>query len=110
MGATEPDPGAILEHALLRIEPGREPQFEAAFSEARRVVARAKGFRGLQLWRGIEDPTTYRLLIRWDSVEDHMEGFRGSELYERWSELLRPHFAQPPEVTHAAPISETEPD
>jgi heme-degrading monooxygenase HmoA len=94
----------ILEQALLRIEPGHEEAFEAAFAEAREVVAQAPGFRGLELWRGIEEPLTYRLLIHWDSVEDHMQGFRGSALYEVWSRLLRPHFAQPPEVAHAAPI------
>ena len=94
----------ILEHALLRVSPGHEGEFEAAFAEARKVVARADGFIGLELWRGVEEPTTYRLLIRWDSVEAHMEGFRGSALYERWSELLRPHFSAPPEVTHGTAV------
>jgi heme-degrading monooxygenase HmoA len=95
----------ILEHALLSIRPGSEAAFEAAFADAREVVARAPGYRSLSLWRGMEEPATYRLLIGWDSVADHTEGFRGSELYARWSELLRPHFAEPPVVHHAAPIA-----
>lgn len=95
----------ILEHALLRIVPGAEDAFEQAFAEARIVVAQAPGYRSLSLWRGIEDPESYRLLIVWDSVEAHIEGFRGSELYARWSALLRPHFAEPPAVSHAAPIT-----
>ncbi len=33
-----------------------------------------------------------------------MEGFRGSALYERWSELLRPHFSAPPEVAHGTAV------
>ena len=33
-------------------------------------------------------------------MADHMEGFRQSELYERWSALLRPHFSAPPGVEH----------
>jgi len=94
----------ILEHASLRIAAGHEEGFEKAFDEARRVVAQADGFLGLELWRGVEEPSTYRLLIRWDSVESHTEGFRGSPLYERWSELLRPHFSAPPEVAHATPV------
>jgi heme-degrading monooxygenase HmoA len=99
----------ILEHALLRIAPGHEAEFEAAFAAARTVVAEADGFLGLELWRGVEEPGTYRLLIRWDSVEAHMEGFRGSELYDRWSELLRPHFSAPPEVAHGTPIAADQP-
>jgi heme-degrading monooxygenase HmoA len=94
----------ILEHALLRISPGHEGAFEEAFGEAREVVARAEGFVDLQVWRGIEEPLTYRLLIRWDSVEAHLDGFRGSALYQRWSELLRPHFSDPPEVSHGAAV------
>lgn len=100
----------ILEHALLRVEPGHEERFEAAFEEARQVVAEADGFIGLELWRGIEEPLAYRLLIRWDSVESHTEGFRDSPLYERWSELLRPHFSAPPEVEHGTPVASDEQD
>jgi heme-degrading monooxygenase HmoA len=94
----------ILEHALLRVAPGHEEDFEAAFAEARTVVAQAEGFLGLELWRGVEEPLAYRLLIRWVSVEAHTEGFRGSALYERWSELLRPHFSAPPEVAHGTAV------
>jgi heme-degrading monooxygenase HmoA len=94
----------ILEHALLRLAPEHEEAFEKAFDDAREIVAQADGFRGLELWRGVEEPSAYRLLIRWDSVESHIEGFRGSPLYERWSELLRPHFSAPPEVAHATAV------
>ena len=94
----------ILERAQLSIEPGAEAEFERAFGSARTIVAQAPGYRSLRLLRGVERPAEYLLLIEWDSVADHMEGFRESELYTRWSELLRPHFAQPPEVQHYGPI------
>lgn len=82
----------ILERAVLRITPGGA-EFEAAFEHAREVVAQSTGYGSLRLLRGIERPDTYLLLIEWDTVADHMEGFRQSELYERWSALLRPHFS-----------------
>ncbi|MGB8881463.1 MAG: antibiotic biosynthesis monooxygenase [Solirubrobacteraceae bacterium] len=90
----------ILERAVLRITPGGAAEFEAAFEHAREVVAQSTGYGSLRLLRGIERPDTYLLLIEWDTVADHMEGFRQSELYERWSALLRPHFSAPPEVEH----------
>ena len=90
----------ILERAILEVTSGAERDFEAAMGQAREVVGQAGGFRSLTLQRGIERPSTYLLLIEWDSVEDHMQGFRESELFLRWRELIGPYFAAPPEVEH----------
>lgn len=95
----------IVERALLSITPGEEAAFEAAFAQAREVVARAAGYRSLRLSRGIEQPSTYLLLIEWDSVEDHMEGFRESELFVRWRELIGGFFAAAPAVEHYDPVA-----
>lgn len=73
--------------------------------QAKEVVAQADGFRSFRLQRGIDRPSTYLLLIEWGTVEDHMQGFRESELFVRWRELIGPHFAAPPEVEHyEAPV------
>jgi heme-degrading monooxygenase HmoA len=94
----------ILERARFQIQPGAEAAFEQAFETARTVISQASGYHSLRLLRGIEHPSEYLLLIEWDSVADHMEGFRRSELYERWAELLKPHYAAPPEVEHFDPV------
>jgi len=40
------------------------------------------------------------LLVEWDSIEAHTEGFRGSEDYAQWRALLH-HFYDPfPVVEH----------
>ena len=78
----------VLEHALLPVLPGREPDFEAAFAEARALIAASPGFRRLSLSRCIERPGTYLLLVEWERLEDHTEGFRGSAAYQRWRDLL----------------------
>jgi heme-degrading monooxygenase HmoA len=90
----------ILEQAVLSVTPGAEQQFEAAVQQAKEVIAQARGFRSLRLQRGVERPSTYLLLNEWDTVEDHMVGFRESELFVRWRELIGPYFAAPPEVEH----------
>jgi heme-degrading monooxygenase HmoA len=90
----------ILEHALLPVLPGREADFEAAFGRAKSILASMPGFRGLTLSRCVERPATYLLLVEWDRIEDHTEGFRGSAQYQQWRELLH-HFYDPfPEVEH----------
>jgi len=40
------------------------------------------------------------LLVRWETLEDHTEGFRGSDAYAEWRRLLH-HFYDPfPTVQH----------
>ncbi|KAA0021088.1 antibiotic biosynthesis monooxygenase family protein [Antrihabitans cavernicola] len=94
----------ILEHALLPVRPGLEADFEAAFGQAHAIIASMPGFRCLHLSRSIETPSTYLLLVEWDRLEDHTEGFRGSPEYLRWKQLLH-HFYDPfPQVEHFASV------
>jgi heme-degrading monooxygenase HmoA len=95
----------ILEAATLSIAPERKREFEAAFVEARKIIAAMPGFISLQLQRGIETDGRYLLLVQWRSVEDHTIGFRQSPQFLRWRELIGPHFASPPAVEHYDLIS-----
>lgn len=99
----------IVEHAELTVDPDRIAEFEEAFAEARAYAAGARGFQDLQLWHSVETPGRYRLLIRWGSVADHMEGFRDSPDFERWRALLSPFYAASPQVDHLELVSEQSP-
>jgi heme-degrading monooxygenase HmoA len=85
----------ITEHATLPVIPGREEEFEAAFADAKHIIAASPGFGGLSLSRCIERPSAYLLLVEWDTIEDHETGFRGSPAYSEWSAALH-HFYDPP--------------
>lgn len=90
----------ILEHALLQVKPGRTDEFEASFAQAKKIISAMPGFRRLSLSRCIERPDGYLLLVEWDTLEDHTEGFRGSDEYQEWRRLLH-HFYDPfPTVEH----------
>jgi heme-degrading monooxygenase HmoA len=90
----------ITELAILNVKAGQETEFEAAFEEAKTIIASTEGFRSLDLQRCIEEPTRYFLLVDWDSLEAHTEGFRGSAAYSEWRRLLH-HFYDPfPTVEH----------
>ena len=94
----------ILEQALLPVKPGQEPEFEAAFEQAKAIISTVPGFRSFKLSRCIERPNTYLLLVEWERLEDHTEGFRGSPEYQQWRALLH-HFYEPfPTVEHFAPV------
>jgi heme-degrading monooxygenase HmoA len=90
----------ITEHAELPVKPGQEADFEAAFAEAKALIASASGFIDVTLLRCIERPSTYLLIVHWETLADHTEGFRGSEAYEKWRAMLH-HFYDPfPQVEH----------
>jgi heme-degrading monooxygenase HmoA len=90
----------ITEHALLPVTPGTEADFEAAFAQARPIIASMPGCLNVSLSRSIESPSSYLLLVEWASLEDHTVGFRGSEQYQQWRSLLH-HFYDPfPVVEH----------
>ena len=90
----------ILEIAILDIKVGQEPEFEVAFEEAQKIISNMPGYVSHQLQKCIENPSRYILLVNWKTLEDHIEGFRGSEEYQDWRALLH-HFYDPfPKVEH----------
>jgi heme-degrading monooxygenase HmoA len=94
----------ILEHAVITIRPGTADQFEEALVKGREVIAASHGFISLQLHRGIEQSDQYTLLIRWETLEDHTVGFRESDAFPRWRELIGPYFEGQPVVEHWEPV------
>jgi quinol monooxygenase YgiN len=78
--------------------------FEAAVVAARPWFLAAEGCLDLALHRVVETPDTYRLLVKWRRIEDHMVAFRASEGFQKWRALASPYFASPPVVTHSAAI------
>jgi heme-degrading monooxygenase HmoA len=99
----------ILEHALLPVKSGSEPDFERAFTQAREIIAAMPGFRGLTLSRCLERPSTYLLLVEWDRLEDHTVGFRESPEYQQWRALLHSFYDPFPVVEHYARVLEEAP-
>jgi heme-degrading monooxygenase HmoA len=90
----------ILEVATLNVRPGRAAEFEQAFREAQRIISSMKGYVSHQLHRCLEVENKYVLLVRWQQLEDHTEGFRKSVEYQEWKRLLH-HFYDPfPTVEH----------
>ena len=90
----------ITECALLDVRAGAEADFESAFRQARPLIAVQPGFVSLRLERCVENRRRYLLLVQWERLEDHTEGFRRSPQYEQWRALLH-HFYEPfPTVEH----------
>ena len=50
----------------------------------------------MELQRSIENPSRYRLFVKWETVEDHTVHFRGSPDFQEWRKLVGHCFASPP--------------
>jgi heme-degrading monooxygenase HmoA len=90
----------ILEAVMLDIKTGLEQAFETAFKQASSIISSMNGYISHELHRCIEVKGKYLLLVRWETLEAHTVGFRGSAEYQEWKKLLH-HFYEPfPTVEH----------
>jgi len=90
----------ITEIAQFDVTASTEKDFEAAVAKARAAFGRSRGFHGFELHRSIEKPQRYRLMVKWETLENHTVDFRGSENFAEWRALVGQYFASPPEVEH----------
>jgi quinol monooxygenase YgiN len=90
----------IWEIAQIEVKPGAEAAFEAAVAKAVPLFKNARGCKGMQLHRSVEQPSRYRLVVDWQSIEDHTVHFRGADAFQQWRRLVGEYFANPPAVEH----------
>jgi heme-degrading monooxygenase HmoA len=92
----------IFEMADILVKPGMGPQFEAAVTRAVPLFQRAKGCVSMQVQHCIEQPDLFRLVVGWQTLEDHTVHFRSSDDFQEWRRLVGEYFAEPPKVIHTA--------
>jgi heme-degrading monooxygenase HmoA len=90
----------VWEIAQIDVKPGAEAAFESAVEEAVPLFKKSRGCKGMQLQRGVEQPSRYRLVVEWETLENHTVDFRGSENFQQWRRLVGEYFASPPVVEH----------
>jgi heme-degrading monooxygenase HmoA len=94
----------ILEVAKLEVKAGMGPQFERDFFEASRIIRAAGGYLSHELQRCLETPSQYLLLVRWETLADHTDGFRMSPDYAEWKRLLHHYYDPFPTVEHYSAV------
>ncbi|WP_314585199.1 antibiotic biosynthesis monooxygenase [Paenibacillus terrigena] len=90
----------ILEVAMLQVKPGLSESFEESFREASKIISNMRGYVHHELQKCLEEENKYVLLVRWETLEDHTIGFRGSEEYQAWKALLHHYYDPFPVVEH----------
>ena len=84
----------------MSVAEGDEQAFITALDQARKFVEASPGCLGLTYHQGVERPQTFLLVIRWETLADHVEGFRNSTAFADWRAVLGPLFTEPPVVEH----------
>lgn len=96
----------ILEVAILDVKEGEQSQFERDFALASKYISSIKGYKGHTLRKCIEQDNRYLLLVDWKDISSHEIGFRQSEAYKEWKELLHHYYNPFPKVEHYKTIFE----
>jgi heme-degrading monooxygenase HmoA len=94
----------ILEVAILDVKPEVGKEFEISFREASAIISSMPGYISHELQKCIETSSRYILLVQWETLEDHTIGFRQSEKYQEWKNLLHHYYDPFPTVEHYQPI------
>jgi len=90
----------VLEVAILDVKTTQENGFERDFSAASAFLSSIDGYVSHELHRCVEKPSRYILLVRWETLEAHTEGFRNSSRYVEWKKLLHHYYDPFPNVEH----------
>lgn len=94
----------IFEIATIQVKPGVHAEFEAAIAAAVPLFQRSKGCKSLRLERTIEDGDKYRLVIGWETLEDHTVHFKASEELQEFRRLAGGFVAGPAAVEHVEEV------
>lgn len=90
----------VTEIAILYIRKDENNDFEQSFNKAKKIIVSMKGYIEHELLKCIEQENKYLLIERWQKMEDHTEGFRKSEKYNEWKNLLHHYYDPFPVVEH----------
>ncbi|TDM00405.1 MAG: antibiotic biosynthesis monooxygenase [Flavobacteriaceae bacterium] len=98
----------ILESAQLCVKEENQTDFERDFKIASKYICTIDGYKGHTLHKCLEDSGKYLLLVQWEKLEDHTIGFRQSEGYLKWKELLHHYYDPFPVVEYYQKVFESD--
>jgi quinol monooxygenase YgiN len=92
--------GLIPEIVRYRIGADRADAFIAAYRKAGESLTASPHCSGYELLRSKKDPELFLLIIRWDSPEGHLQGFRQSAQFREFFAHIKPYVGDILEMEH----------
>jgi heme-degrading monooxygenase HmoA len=96
----------VLEQVIAHVTAGQETAYEEAFAGVAGLITGSPGCLGLRFYRCLETPGRYVLLIEWERLEDHLEGFRKSPAFGQYRGAVDDFMSVPPTVEHFEQVME----
>ena len=78
----------------------KHSEFEKAYATAAGYLKQSAYCLNYQILHGDEEPNNYMVIITWKSKEDHLNGFRNSEEFRSFFNLVRPYYNNIQEMKH----------
>ena len=91
---------AVIEVTSFEVNEGSESDFHQGLTSSLPILMRQSGYVGHHLGASVELPQLFWLIVHWERLEDHTEGFRKSEAFETFVGAFRPFLAKPAMVSH----------
>ena len=95
----------IVEYIRYQIPENLSTEFEMAYEEAKEKLLRSEFCHHYEISRCVEKPESYIIRIEWNSIDDHMQGFRNSQEFKEFFVHVRPFFEQIEEMHHYEVLS-----
>ena len=90
----------IIEYIRYTIAEEKQPDFEASYKRASEPLLASAHCLAFELTHCVEERERYILRIVWDSLEGHMQGFRGSSEFRHFFSHIRPYVNDIEEMQH----------
>jgi quinol monooxygenase YgiN len=74
--------------------------FEKAYAEAGKHLQASPYCLGYQVLHGNDEPDHYMVIIHWTSKEEHLQGFRKSQEFGPFFNLVKPFYNNIEEMKH----------
>jgi quinol monooxygenase YgiN len=88
----------IVEIAKFEVKPENVAAFIAATCVGERIFNEAEGCISMELRQCVEEPGSFRMIVLWRKIEDHIEVFRNSKGVHEWRAAIGPFLKQPGEI------------
>jgi quinol monooxygenase YgiN len=90
----------IVEYIRYKIPLNDSVAFERDYAQAAKSLDSSNHCLAYELSCCLDETGSYVLRIEWDSVEGHMQGFRGSESFRSFFAAIKPYLDRIEEMRH----------
>ncbi|AUX44245.1 hypothetical protein SOCE26_057090 [Sorangium cellulosum] len=90
----------IIEYIRYTIPAEQEQAFLSAYRDAAAELRGSENCLDYEISRCVEEPTSFIVRIRWDSLEGHLQGFRKAEAFPSFFGKVRPFYERIQEMRH----------